>query len=144
MTQRYDRYRRACGRRGVLILCVLVSLALAASLLGVWMKTLALERQEVRAEQARLQAEYLADAGVARAAAQLSADPTYAGETWQIPSESLASSAPAKVTIVVETSDDDPAARHVSASAQLADSGPARVARSKQQRILLPTEEQTP
>ncbi len=132
------------GRRGVLVLCVLASLALAASLLGVWMKTLALERRQVRAQQARVQAEYLADAGLRRAASRLSVDAAYAGETWEISAESLAASVPAKVTIVVEPDGDDPQARQVTASALLAGDSASRVAHSKQQRIALSAEEPTP
>lgn len=130
-------------RRGVLILAVLAGLALAASLLAVWLKLLALERQEVRGQQVRMQAEYLAAAALSRAETRLATDPDYTGETWQVPADVLLTSTAAEVTIAVQSPDDDPRARRIEVSAHLAGAGPAQTVRSQHRQITLP-EEQTP
>jgi type II secretory pathway component PulK len=143
MQPRYLRHT-GHGRRGVLILSVLAGLALASVLLTVWLKLLSLERQEVRAQQSRIQAEYLAEAALGRAWHRLSTDSTYTGETWQVSAEKLNSMQPAEVAIGVERVADDPAAQKITVSARFTGTGTAAVLRSKQRIIYLPTKDQSP
>ena len=63
---------------------VLVCLAVAAAISVVVVRQIATERQAVQMNHRSLQALWLAEAGVERAAARLAADPKYAGETWTI------------------------------------------------------------
>ena len=73
------------GRRGAAILIVMVCLLLA-SMLGASLVNLALaQRKQARRAQLHLQATWLAESGLERAAAQLARDPEYAGETWKLP-----------------------------------------------------------
>lgn len=136
--------RRNRHRRAMLVLSVMICLALVMMLMVAWFKTIALERQQLRAQQNRIQAEYLAQSAVARAAARLAAGGAYEGETLDVSAESLASSAPAKVTIKVEAALDDPQARLINVSARVPAAGPHAAQRSEQQRILLTTKEQAP
>jgi type II secretory pathway component PulK len=136
--------RRKFRRRAMLVVSVLVSLALVMMLMAAWLKVIALERQQLRAQQNRMQAEYLANSAMSRAAARLAANPDYDGETITASAESLAASAPANVTIEVETPADDPQARLITVSARFPSAGPHGVLRSKQQRTLVSTKEPVP
>ncbi len=129
-------------RRGILILAVLACLALVTVLAGVWLRMLALERQQARSQQAVLQAEYLAESAIQRATTQLASSADYRGETWQPAANALAT--PAKVIIEVEPDKDNPQARSIRISAELVGKGPSQVRRRKTQTILLPTKEPTP
>jgi hypothetical protein len=75
---------------GVLVLIFGALLAMAAR-----------GRVALRTEERRLQAEWLAQAGVDRSAAALAADPAYEGETWEIEPELLGGSAAGRVSIEV-------------------------------------------
>lgn len=71
-------------RRGITFLMVIAVMIVAAivslSILGVLMT----DRQVLRREEARLQAQWLATAGLERAAARLQANSDYRGDTWTI------------------------------------------------------------
>ena len=76
-------------RRGVILIVVLACLVVAGMVsLSVARQTL-LARRAVDASQSRLQAEWLAEAGLERAAARLAAEPGYTGETWRIQASEL-------------------------------------------------------
>lgn len=138
------RFTKSHRRRGLLILAVLACLTLVAVLAGVWLRLLALERQQARSQQSTLQAEYLANSALDRATAQLAVSAEYRGETWEPSADALGLPLPAKVTIEVEPEKNNPQARSIRISAQLAGNGPNRVLRRKQQTILLSTKEPTP
>lgn len=75
---------------------------LLVSAIAVSLVRLALTQQrQVRREQIRLQAEWLAEAGLERGAARLRRDPAYQGEQWQIPPEQLDGRHSALVQITV-------------------------------------------
>ncbi len=135
---------RRKDRRAMLVVSILACMTLVMLLMAGWLKIVALERQQLRGQQNRMQAEYLVNSALSRAAARLAADPSYDGETLSINAESLAASAPATLTIRVETAGDDPRARLVTASAQVPAAGRDLALRSKQRRILLSPKEQTP
>ena len=86
-------------RRAVVLMSVLVCMAVAMVLFLAWLKTAAMERRQLIAQQDRVQAELLADAGLDRAAAQLQSTSDYSGEIWQIGAETFAGRGAATVTI---------------------------------------------
>jgi Tfp pilus assembly protein PilX len=90
-------------RRGAVLVVVLVCLALATALLLLVVKQAVAEHKVMQRNQWGLQALWLAEAGVERAAARLAADPKYVGETWTIAAEQLADDDGAAVRIHVET-----------------------------------------
>ena len=90
-------------RRGAILVVVLVCLAVAAALSVVVVRQLAMEHHAVQMSQRSLQAWWLAEAGIERAAAQLATDPKYAGETWIIPAKELAAGDDGVVRIQVQT-----------------------------------------
>jgi type II secretory pathway component PulK len=101
------RRSRPPQRRGAALLIILVVFAVTMALAGVWTRrTLTSHRgQQLAAE--RLQARWLAEAGVRRAAAQLSADADYDGEQWTIAAEDLQLRQSAGVLIQVEPAEED-------------------------------------
>ncbi len=81
-------------------MAVLVCLLVLTLISGVLVKLGVAYRQQVRAQERRLQAEWLAESGVDRALARLAAKPDYKGEIWEIAAETLGR--PAVVTIKVD------------------------------------------
>ena len=89
-------------RRGAVTIVVLVLFAVTFTLAAVWAKRLLSERRsQVRAEE-RIQTEWLAEAGVRRAAAQLSIDAEYVGEEWLIEAAEINRPKLASVLITIE------------------------------------------
>lgn len=86
-------------RRGLTSVAVLVCLLVLTLVSGVLVKQGVAYRRQVRAQERRLQAEWLAESGVDRALARLAAKPGYKGERWEIAAEALGR--PALVTIEV-------------------------------------------
>jgi type II secretory pathway component PulK len=131
-------------RRATLVITVLACLALVMLLMTAWLKVLGIERRALRSQQDRVQAEYLAASGVARAVSRLTADPSYTGETFTASAEELASAAPGAVTIRVEAAADDPQARLIGVSARVPATGSTPAQRSRQHRMQLTSKEPSP
>jgi hypothetical protein len=120
------------GRRGGAVLVVaLVCLGVAAVVFVLMVKQAGEERRAIQTGQQRIQALWLAEAGVERAAARLAADSTYAGETWTIPAEQLAGEGGA-VRIHVEAMADQPERRAVRVEADYPDFPAERCRQVKQ------------
>lgn len=134
--------RTKLSRRGLLLVGVLGTLILLSLLVPVWLEHTALERRQVRTQQDRMQAEYLARAGGALAEARLAADADYAGETWRIVASELGGANDAEIVIRIEPKPDEPARRRVIATAALPHAGPRRIQRQWQTEVTLPPEEQ--
>jgi Tfp pilus assembly protein PilX len=99
--------------RGLVLIVVMVCLAVFTTLAGVLLKLSLSERRQVRMQEWRLQAEWLAESGVERAAARLADSADYAGETWKVSPEQLGAGAACVVTIEVERIDAQPTMRRV-------------------------------
>jgi type II secretory pathway component PulK len=104
-------------RRGMTLIVVIAVFAVAMALCAAWTKA-ALGRlhHEQLAEQ-RVQAAWLAEAGVRRGAAQLAADGTYAGESWLVPAAELARPGDARVDIEIDVADNAPEVARITAVA---------------------------
>jgi type II secretory pathway component PulK len=89
-------------RRGMLAIAVLLCLIVLTLIAGGLLRAGAAHRDEIRVQERRLQAEWLAEAGLQRALARLASDPGYPGETWNIDARELDSADAATVTIAVE------------------------------------------
>jgi Tfp pilus assembly protein PilX len=87
------------------MIVVLAVFAVIAILAGVWCRRIVYERRYQRLADHRTQAEWLAEAGVRRAAAQVSVDPAYRGEAWRIEASEMESPSAAIVDIRVEPLD---------------------------------------
>ncbi len=82
----------------IVMVCLLLVSIIGASMLKL---TFAL-RQQIQREQLRLQAIWLAEAGVERAAALLMTDKNYVAEDWSLEAENAINGKPALVKIRVE------------------------------------------
>ena len=72
------------NRRGAILIVALTTLLVVTLLGGAVLRGYLLTYRQLRREQDQLQAQWLADSALARAAARLQADPKYAGETWKV------------------------------------------------------------
>ena len=104
-----SRAERAGARRGALIVVVMVCLLVAGMLIASLLKLTLWQDRQMNYEQARLQAAWLADAGLDRAAGRLAREPTYAGETWQISAAELGG--PDAAVVVIRLQNAEAAAR---------------------------------
>ncbi|HZW32326.1 MAG TPA: hypothetical protein VFF52_16555 [Isosphaeraceae bacterium] len=95
-------HRRRPHSRGLTVVVVLVCLIIITIMAGAVLKAGLTQREQVKAQEHRLQAEWLAESGLQRALARLTADPGYKGETWEVPARDLDSADDALVAITVE------------------------------------------
>ena len=72
------------ARRGFVLIVAMISfLAVSAVLVSV-LRLATDQRKQLRYERLRLQAAWLAESGIERAAFRLKHDPKYAGEVWNL------------------------------------------------------------
>ena len=76
-------------RSGAFLIVAMVCLMLSTALLGTLLKMAVLGRQQAGIAAAGLQADWLAESALDRAAAKLAADAAYKGETWEVPAKEL-------------------------------------------------------
>jgi type II secretory pathway component PulK len=105
--------RQRPRRNGLAIIPALVCLALIATLGAALLRLARVHRVTAREEERRMQTEWLAESGIARAGARLATDRDYNGETWEIRSVAPQRSAAARIAIAVERVDGHPSQRRV-------------------------------
>jgi len=105
--------RRRGDRRGAVLVFALVCLAVAALLLMSILRTAGGCHRISEASARQLQAVWLAESAIDRAAARLAADADYSGETWTLSPEDFGGRDGAIVTIEVERIPDEPDRRLV-------------------------------
>jgi hypothetical protein len=122
------------------LVCLLVITLIGSSLL----RMVHSQRSVVRSEEYRLQADWLAESAVHRAAARLDEDPAYRGETWALTPADLGGAAPALVTIAVEPGGEGTASnqRRVTVQADYPSDPPLRVRSRKQATVELASRRQ--
>jgi Tfp pilus assembly protein PilX len=91
------------AQRGFVVVAVVVALALAMTLFGVWARAAVRQQHWLEGQALRIEATRLAEAGLARAEFRRANDPEYADETWTIPAADFHSRHAAEVRIRVET-----------------------------------------
>lgn len=84
-----QRRRNRFHRRGAALLVAIVAVTMVAALGLVMVRSTLVAKANQETAAARLQADWLAEAGIERAAARYAANPEYSGETWTIAPESL-------------------------------------------------------
>ena len=114
------------GRRGVLVVVVIVAM-LVMSLLSLSIARTGIEQfRNVRRQQDRIQSQWLAQAGLERALAALEEDADYTGEVWSISAADLHASQGAEVTIRIESPKEDVRQRVVRVSSEFPAAGTFR------------------
>jgi type II secretory pathway component PulK len=116
----------------MLAIAVLVCLIVLTMFAGALLRVGAAQRDEVRAEERRLQAEWLAEAGLRRALARLDADSAYAGETWNIEARELGAADSATVAITIERQPCDSKSRAIRVRADYPRDPPGRARCTRQ------------
>jgi hypothetical protein len=91
-------------RRGFIAAAIVVVLFVLVLLGSGLLRVVWLRHGDLRAAERRLQAEWLAESALDRAAARLADDPSYAGETWNIPADRLGGRDDATVRIEMRPS----------------------------------------
>lgn len=125
-------------RRGFIAAAIVMILFVLTLLGGGLLRVVWLRHSDLRAAGRRLQAEWLAESALDRAAARLAADPSYAGETWAIPAERLGGRDAASVRIEVTPAPGHPDRRVVRARADFPADEPRRSRHSRQIEIAVP------
>ena len=96
----------AATRRGAIIVIAMISLLLVSAIAVSLVRLALTQQRQVRREQIRLQAEWLAEAGLERGAAKLRRDSDYQGEQWTIPAEHLDGRRSALVRITAQPAEE--------------------------------------
>lgn len=132
MSHQSGKFVTAANRRGVALLTAIVCLAVIAAICGSLIKVVHAQRQQTRLEERKLQAEWLAEAGLERAAAKLINSQDYSGEIWQIAATEFAGRGGGSVKISVKKIVDQPAKRLVRVQADYPADSDGRARQSKQ------------
>jgi len=119
-------------RRGVVLLVAIVAIAIASMIFLSLLKRCVAEKRRVETASWQVQAAWLVESGIERAAAQLAADPEYRGETWHLPTDALGGPHEAVVTIRVEEIPQQKQRRLVHVRADYPDHPQHRARQSKQ------------
>jgi type II secretory pathway component PulK len=96
------RTRKFQNRRGMVLIVLLVCFALAAAMIIGAVRIALTAHKATQTAAWSVQARWLAESGVERAAAKLAADAAYTGETWTIPAEELGAEESGVVRIEVQ------------------------------------------
>lgn len=107
----------ATNRRGFGLALAILCTGLLALIFGAILAMVVRERLVVRTHERRAQAEWLAQAGVERAAQALRSNPSYSGETWKISNKFLAGGSTGRVTIAVAAIEGQPRTKRITAIA---------------------------
>jgi hypothetical protein len=126
------RPRSAAKRRGLVSVAVIVCLLIITMICGALLRIGLAERRLIQDEERRLQAEWLVESGLERAAERLATSGNYEGETWKIPASELNGPAPGVVRIVVETPASQPRRRRVRVEADYPANSDSRARQSKE------------
>jgi type II secretory pathway component PulK len=130
---------RRANRRGLALIPAMVCLTVVTLLGASLFRQSHTHRMLTRVEEARAQADWLAESGLARAVAKLRADPDYRGETWEVSAETLPRHEPGRVRIAVERPANS-AGRLVRIEADYPAAGDRRSRRTRTRTISLATE----
>jgi type II secretory pathway component PulK len=104
-------------RRAVAIIAALVTLLIVMLTAAALLRAMLVVHRQSRAFHRELQAQWLAEAALSRAAARLASDPEYTGETWQ-PQVGPADEPSGRVTIAVSRPAGRPQQRLIAARAE--------------------------
>jgi Tfp pilus assembly protein PilX len=126
-------------RRGAFAVVVLVCLLIAGMVLASLVRLALIQDRQSRSDQWRIQAGWLAESGLSRAASRLAADPKYPGETWEIGSDTLHGES-GVVVIQVQKETAGAGRRLVIAEAAFPAAGPEQARRTRQVFVTLSEE----
>jgi type II secretory pathway component PulK len=113
-------------RRGAALIAAMIAVLLASAIGTILLKTALAQRRTAIREQRRQQSIWLAESAIDRAAAKLSRDGKYAGETWTVSAADLGGRDGARVVIKVAGVQSAAGLRTVSVTAEYPHDSPHR------------------
>jgi type II secretory pathway component PulK len=113
-------------RRGAALIAAMIAVLLASAVGIALVKTALAQRRTAIREQQRQQSIWLAESALDRAAAKLSHDPKYAGDTWTISAADLGGREEASVVIKITGETDGKNLRMVTVTADYPAESPQR------------------
>lgn len=119
-------------RRGAVMLAVLVCVVLVSLITVTLIKLTLAQRSQAQRELWRMQADWLVESGLERAAAKIATDGGYTGETWSVSAEQLSGGRGGEVQIKVSPLDGEPQQRQVHVQATFPADTNQRAQSSKQ------------
>jgi Tfp pilus assembly protein PilX len=126
------RHFPAQKRKGAALVCALACLVVVTIMTGVLLRRAALERDRIRAAERQLQAAWLADSALDRAAAALAVSREYKGETWTPAAADIGGPDSGRVAISVQAVDGQPGKRKLTAQADYPADTPYRIRQTKE------------
>lgn len=128
--------RREAGprgrHRGAALVIALVAMTIVAAVLVLLARHSVIERRGLQRDSWQVQAAWLAESALDRAAARLAADRGYSGETWNLSADDLGTGRTALVEIDVHKVENDAGRRAVRVRADYSDDPQQRVRLTKQ------------
>jgi len=135
---------RRRNRTGFALVAVIGCLVATMLILAAVVKTAVVGYRAARAEAWQIQAVWLAESGLQRAAWQLSNNADYVGETWTLSTQQLDGTHGGSVRIEVESPGGQPGRRLVRARAEYPDDPQHRVRYTKEIWVEVPRGEPVP
>jgi type II secretory pathway pseudopilin PulG len=121
------------------LMAVMVCLAITMALIVSWLKLATVEQRAARERQLSLQANWLAESALERAAGRLAANSNYTGETWSLSPVEIGGAAAGEVAIQVKPVAGRPRVRQVHVQADYPATGDHRHRRSKDLLVEIPS-----
>ncbi len=125
--QSYKPDTAGTRRRGTILVLFMLSLLSLSLTVGVLIRSTVLQRNLVRGDLQRVQADWLVHSAASRAASQLHTNANYTGEQWSIPAEALNQHDAALANIQVGTDLDSETRRLVTITVTYPPEGAQRV-----------------
>jgi len=119
----------------MILLMVMICLLISTLILGTLLKTAVTHRRQMRTEEQRAQADWLAESAIERAVHSLETDANYQGETWKVSTADLNGRDSGRVRITVQKTGDGPAERILTVEAVYPVGTPRQAKRTKQIRV---------
>lgn len=119
------------ARRGAVLVIVMVCLMLISLLMASLLKSALLQRRQIVKEQNRVQAEWILESALERAALQRLQDPKYQGEIWKINPDELGTRYAGSAEIILNREGTDKNRISIQARVTYPESTPFSVTRTK-------------
>ena len=104
---RLIRRRSPRGRRGFAVVAALTCLLIVVAIAGSMLQNAIRARRQLHTERDCRQAELLLAAGADRATARLAAEPSFRGDVWELPAESVVDRGAGRVTTEISRAGND-------------------------------------
>jgi Tfp pilus assembly protein PilX len=131
-------------RAGFALFLVLSCLAITTALFGVAFQSTVLRGNRVRSMERQLQAQWLAESGLEKAAQSLASNPDYKGEEWKIPAEAIGGRDAGVVSIQTSTVAARPMLRRIEVVARFPVGLPAEATATREVVWSLPEKKSNP